>query len=55
MRNWLFQTMSYHDTPEAPLPDTRYVDRSSGASPECSYQVITINSVGLKSDPASTR
>ena len=45
----LFQGMSYHDTPEAPLPKMQFVDTSApeGALPD--YRVRTINSVGLES------
>lgn len=49
----LFQTMSYHDSPEAPVPSMRAVDKSDGAGGESSYQVISINSVGQKSEPSS--
>lgn len=48
----LFQRMSYHDTPEAPVAVMRYVD-SSGASAQSVYRVIAVNSVGLRSEPAS--
>ena len=43
----LFQSMSYHDTPEAPLPAMRFIDKSpvEGAT----YNVQSINSVRLKS------
>ncbi|MFO0964538.1 MAG: hypothetical protein U0793_02980 [Gemmataceae bacterium] len=44
----LFQTMSYHDTPERPLPALRFVDRAPGGR----YQVITVNGVGLRSEPS---
>lgn len=49
----LFQTMSYHDTPEQPLPAMRFVDAKGkdGAA----YAVIAVNSVGLKSAPGPTR
>ncbi len=45
----LFQSMSYHDTPEKPLPRMVFLDKTSGASASPSYQVIAINSVGLRS------
>ncbi|MDB5335337.1 MAG: GDSL-like Lipase/Acylhydrolase [Planctomycetaceae bacterium] len=48
----LFQSMSYHDTPEAPLPLLRFVDKGPKTGEKSSYQVITVNSVGLKSAPA---
>ena len=43
----LFQSMSYHDTPEKPLPIMKYVDREPGQGSK--YQVIAVNSVGLES------
>jgi len=48
----LFQSMSYHDTPEEPLPAMRFVDtQSPGGKPR--YQVIAINAAGLSSPPSS--
>lgn len=49
----LFQTMSYHDTPEAPLPQMRFVDKTAKAGEKAVYQVITVNTAGLKSEPAT--
>jgi hypothetical protein len=46
----LFQSMSYHDTPERPLPPLRWVDRSGMAEDAATYEVISVNSAGLKSD-----
>jgi hypothetical protein len=46
----LFQTMSYHDTPEAPLPEMRFTDPSPKAGAR--YRVIAVNSVGLRSKPS---
>jgi len=51
----LFQAMSYHDTPERPLPDMRYVDQSAEASTDATYSVKTINSVGIASPAANSR
>ncbi len=48
----LFQVMSYHDTPEKPLPEMRFVDRSGQAGGKHSYRVIAVNSAGLKSQPS---
>jgi hypothetical protein len=48
----LWQAMSYHDTPEKPLPEMRFLDKtapSGGAKPE--YKVIAVNGVGLRSAP----
>jgi len=48
----LFQKMSYHDTPEAPLPAMTFIDKTGKAGEE--YRVFTVNSVGLKSDASKT-
>jgi pimeloyl-ACP methyl ester carboxylesterase len=45
----LFQPMSYHDTPEAPVPELHYTDREGGKHV---YMVVTVNSVGLRSKPS---
>lgn len=47
----LFQTMSYHDTPEKPLPAMRFEDKSAAGGAH-EYRVIVINGVGLKSPPS---
>ena len=49
----LFQTMSYHDTPEKPLPEMRFVDATAKAGEKHTYQVIAVNSVGSKSEPST--
>ncbi len=49
----LFQKMSYHDTPEPPLPEMRYVDASAKPGEKHTYRVITVNSVGLASPPSA--
>lgn len=47
----LFQSMSYHDTPEKPLPEMRFLDKTTnGADPAAKYHVIAINSAGLSSE-----
>lgn len=44
----IFQTMSYHDTPEPPLPEMSFEDKGgSGGNHE--YAVVTVNAAGLKS------
>ena len=48
----LFQKMSYHDTPEKPLPEMRFVDASAKAGEKHAYRVIAVNSAGLKSEPS---
>ena len=50
----LFQRMTYHDTPVQPLSEMRYRDTSATTGEKHSYAVVTINSVGLKSEPSST-
>lgn len=46
----LFQSMSYHDTPEKPLLEMRFIDKSAKAGGKHAYRVIVVNSVGLKSE-----
>jgi hypothetical protein len=48
----LFQTMSYHDTPERPLPFLLYHDREAPAEGRPVYRAIAINGVGLESAPS---
>ena len=48
----LFQRMSYHDTPEQPLPEMRFLDRTAKPDAKHSYRVFAVNSVGLKSKPS---
>ncbi len=48
----LFQAMTYHDTPAKPLPEMRYLDTSAKAGAKHNYEVIAVNSVGLKSAPS---
>jgi poly(3-hydroxybutyrate) depolymerase len=47
----LFQTMSYHDTPEKPLLAFKFVDKQATGAPK--YSVIAVNGVGLKSESKS--
>jgi len=47
----LFQVMSYHDTPERPLPAMRFID----ATPGKKYEIITVNAEGLESKPAASK
>ncbi len=49
----LFQSMTYHDTPDQPMPKMRFVDTSAKTGERHSYAVITVNSVELKSEPAT--
>ena len=45
----LFQGLSYHDTPFAPLPQMRHVDSSAPAGVKHVYTVIALNSAGVPS------
>jgi pimeloyl-ACP methyl ester carboxylesterase len=47
----LFQPMSYHDTPEKPLPAPRWVDAGAPAGAE--YRVVAVNAAGLESEPSA--
>ncbi len=48
----LFQSMSYHDTPEKPLPELRFSDRAPVAGTRHEYRVIAVNGAGLRSEPS---
>lgn len=48
----LFQPMSYHDTPERPLPTMRFVDPAPNKGV---YRVFAVNSVGRRSPPVLAR
>jgi hypothetical protein len=48
----LFQGMSYHDTPERPLPEMRFLDRAARAGETHEYRIIAVNSAGRKSAPS---
>ena len=48
----LFQSMSYHDTPEANSPALRYVDEKAGTEKH-EYRVVVVNGVDLRSEPSS--
>jgi len=52
----LFQAMSYHDTPEPPVPEMRYLDTSANkAGEKHRYAVVTVNNAGLASKPTASR
>jgi pimeloyl-ACP methyl ester carboxylesterase len=51
----LFQTMSYHDTPEKPLPQMRYLDTSAKPGEKHTYAVVSVNSAGLPSRPSDAK
>jgi len=46
----LFQSMSYHDTPETPLPEMKFLDAE--APEKATYTVTSVNSLGLTSKSA---
>jgi hypothetical protein len=48
----LFQGLSYHDTPVAPLPQMRHVDMSAELGAKHVYTVIALNSAGVPSMPS---
>jgi len=49
----LFQSMTYHDTPGQPMPEMRYVDTSATPGEKHNYSIISVNSVGLRSEPSA--
>jgi pimeloyl-ACP methyl ester carboxylesterase len=49
----LFQSMTFHDTPSQPMPEMRYADTSAKAGEKHHYTLVTVNSVGLKSQPSA--
>lgn len=51
----LFQSMSYHDTPQPPLPAMRFIDHKPPPETRPKYGVRTVNGVGLKSEPTISR
>jgi hypothetical protein len=44
--------MTYHDTPDQPLRQMRYLDASAKPGEKHRYTIIAVNSVGLKSAPS---
>ena len=48
----LFQGLSYHDTPFAPLPQMRHVDMSAKPVSKHVYTVIALSSAGVPSMPS---
>ena len=48
----LFQGLSYHDTPFAPLPQMRHVDMSAEPGAKHVYTVIALSSAGVPSVPS---
>jgi hypothetical protein len=48
----LFQGLSYHDTPVAPIPQMRHVDMSAPVGTKHVYTVIALSSAGVPSMPS---
>jgi hypothetical protein len=51
----LFQGLSYHDTPLEPRREMRFVDNTTPPGAKHAYQVIAVNSEGLRSKPVAAR
>ena len=49
----LFQGLSYHDTPEGPPPEMRYLDVSAKPGEKHTYSILTVNSAGVPSEPSA--
>jgi hypothetical protein len=45
----LYQSMTFHDTPDQPMPEMRFIDQSVKSGEKHTYTVMTVNSVGLNS------
>jgi len=48
----IFQINGYSDSPTPPLAEMRFTDTTATAGEKHTYQIIAVNSVGLKSAPA---
>lgn len=48
----LFQSMSYHDTPERPLPEMVFIDAGAETRKKHVYRIRAVNTVGLESEPS---
>lgn len=49
----VFQNLQYSDTPSQPLVPMRYTDTKAVAGTKHTYQVIAVNTAGLKSKPSA--
>lgn len=49
----LFQGLSYHDTPEGPLAEMRYLDVSAKPGEKHTYSILIVNSAGVPSEPSA--
>ncbi len=47
----VFQSLYNGDTPRQPLPEMRFTDTSADLGKKYKYEIITVNTVGLKSPP----
>ncbi len=47
-----FQGVSFHDTPDVPVPGMRYLDASSHTGEKHAYTVVTLNGAGVPSKPS---
>jgi hypothetical protein len=50
----LFQGLSFHDTPNAPLPKMTYTDTTTKPGIDHTYTVIALSSSGVPSDPGGS-
>jgi hypothetical protein len=50
----IFQKNGYSDSPTPPLAEMRFTDTTATGGEKHSYQIISVNSTGLKSAPAKT-
>jgi len=48
-----FQGLPYHDTPEGPHPEKRYLDASAKPGAKHIYGILTVNSGGVPSEPSA--
>lgn len=49
----LFQGLSFHDTPEAPRPEMRFVDTTIKPGEAYSYTIVALNSAAVRSEPSA--
>lgn len=48
----VFQNLQYSDTPTQPLMTMQYSDLTAEAGKKCTYRIIAVSTVGLKSKPS---
>ena len=49
----LFQGLSYHNTPEGPPPEIRYLDASAKPGEKPTHSILIVNSAGVPSEPSA--